>query len=298
MLAIAGCSVALAMVAAVLHVWQTDGAPSHAHSASLASVPAVPPVASGARGGQALRTTHVAATRASRPSQAAGAGKLAGIVIVIDPGHNPGNSRYPSEINRQVPYGAGMKPCDTTGTATNDGYSEAAYTLDVFYRVVALLRAQGATVVLTHTRTSPPWGPCITERAAIGNRRHAAAAISIHADGGPPRGRGFSTIIPAAPTPSVGLTSSMIAADLKLALDVRNAYLAAYGMRYSSYLGSLGVYRSNAYGGTNLSHVPKIFIETGNMRNATDAGLLESATFRQRAARGIASGIARFVARR
>jgi N-acetylmuramoyl-L-alanine amidase len=254
--------------------------------------------ASAARGGQAAQLAGTTSAPAGRPSRATGAGRLAGTVIVIDPGHNPGNNRYPSEINRLVPFGAGMKPCDTTGTATNDGYSEAAYTLDVSYRVVALLRAQGATVVLTHTRTSPAWGPCITERAAIGNRRHAAAAISIHADGGPASGRGFSTIIPSAPIPSVGLTSSMIAADLGLALDVRNAYLSATGMPYSSYLGSRGVYHSNAYGGTNLSHVPKIFIETGNMRNATDAAMLESAAFRQRAARGIANGIVRFVSRR
>jgi N-acetylmuramoyl-L-alanine amidase len=66
-------------------------------------------------------------------------------------------------------------------------------------------------------------------------------------------------------------------------------------MPYSSYLGSHGVFESNAYGGTNLSRVPKIFIETGNMRNASDAAQLESAGFRQRAAQGIATGIRRFI---
>ena len=189
-----------------------------------------------------------------------------------------------------------MKPCDTTGTATNDGYAEASYTLDVSYRVVALLRKAGATVILTHTRSSPAWGPCITERAAIGNRSHAAAAISIHADGGPPSGRGFATIVPAAPLPAVGLTAAMIARDRRLAIAVRNAYAAATGMPVSSYLGSHGIFPSNAYAGTNLSRVPKIFIETGNMRNAGDAARLESAAFRQRAAVGIAAGIRAFVA--
>jgi len=227
---------------------------------------------------------------------AAAAGPLTGKVIVIDPGHNPGNGAYPSEINRLVPFGAGRKPCDTTGTATNDGYSEAAYTLDVSYRVVALLRKAGATVILTHTRTAPAWGPCITERAAIGNRNHAAAAISIHADGGPPGGHGFATIVPAAPLPAVGLTAAMIARDRRLAIAVRDAYTAATGMLVSSYLGSRGISPSNAYGGTNLSRVPKIFIETGNMRNAGDAAKLESGAFRQRAAQGIATGIRAFVA--
>jgi N-acetylmuramoyl-L-alanine amidase len=91
---------------------------------------------------------------------------LSGKVIVIDPGHNPGNARHAGQINRPVDFGAGMKPCDTTGTATLDGYTEAAYTLDVAYRVRALLRAAGASVILTHSRTRPAWGPCITERAA------------------------------------------------------------------------------------------------------------------------------------
>jgi N-acetylmuramoyl-L-alanine amidase len=48
-------------------------------------------------------------------------------------------------------------------------------------------------------------------------------------------------------------------------------------------------------GGLNLSDVPKIFIETGNMRNATDASLLAGPTFRQREARALARGLATFL---
>ena len=50
-------------------------------------------------------------------------------------------------------------------------------------------------------------------------------------------------------------------------------------------------------GGLNLSDVPKVFIETGNMRNATDARLLVTPSFRQRAARALARGLERFVLR-
>jgi N-acetylmuramoyl-L-alanine amidase len=161
--------------------------------------------------------------------------------------------------------------------------------------VGALLHAAGLRVVYTRTATSPAWGPCITERAAIGNREHAAAAVSIHGDGGPASGHGFSTIIPASPIPAAGLTSAMIAADERLALAVRDAYHTTTGVPYSDYLGSAGMYRSNEYGGTNLSHVPKIFIETANMRSATDAALIVSAAFRQSAALGIARGIEAFL---
>ena len=90
----------------------------------------------------------------------------------------------------------------------------------------------------------------------------------------------------------------MIANDQKLAIAIRNAYRSATNMPYSNYLGTHAIYASNDYGGTNLSRVPKIFIETGNMRNRTDAALLESPAFRQRAARGIASGITHFIAGR
>ncbi|HTD49678.1 MAG TPA: N-acetylmuramoyl-L-alanine amidase, partial [Acidimicrobiia bacterium] len=44
------------------------------------------------------------------------------------------------------------------------------------------------------------------------------------------------------------------------------------------------------------STVPKVFIETGNMRNPADATLLENPTFRQHAAAAIADGLARYLA--
>jgi N-acetylmuramoyl-L-alanine amidase len=67
-------------------------------------------------------------------------------------------------------------------------------------RLRALSRAAGAHVVMTRS-SNTGIGPCITERAAIGNRAHSDAAISIHADGGPPDGSGFAILIPA-PIPS------------------------------------------------------------------------------------------------
>ena len=72
----------------------------------------------------------------------------------------------------------------------------------------------------------------------------------------------------------------------------------ATGMPTSTYYASQGLAERSDLGGLNLSNVPKVFIETGNMRNGADATLLQSAAFRQRAARGIANGIALFVSRR
>jgi N-acetylmuramoyl-L-alanine amidase len=101
----------------------------------------------------------------------------------------------------------------------------------------------------------------ITERAAIGNRAHANAAISIHADGVPSDGRGFHGIYP----PSIaGLTDDIAASSHLLALDVRAAFARGTGMPYATCVGHDGLDVRGDLGGLNLSDVPKVFIETGN----------------------------------
>ena len=132
----------------------------------------------------------------------------------------------------------------------------------------------GANVVLTR-RSNAGWGPCITERAAIGNRAHADAAVSIHADGGPPSGRGFHVIYPSSIR---GLTDDIAKPSRCLALAMRHAYRAGTGLPYATYLGGNGLSARSDLGGLNLSDVPKVFVETGNMRNRSDAPLLESAS--------------------
>ena len=220
---------------------------------------------------------------------------LAGKVVLIDPGHNVRNRLHPDEINQPVFFGVPgqTKPCDTTGTATASGYTEAEYNLTVGLRVVRILRNLGARVVMTPVNTRP-WGPCITQRAALGNAIHADAAVSIHADGSPPSVHGFYVIVPSTPLPGVGLTPERIARDDRLGAAMLTAYHAATGMPISN-LYTTGYLRSDAYGGTDLSHVPKIFIETGNMPNPGDAARLESPAFRHLAAIGIANGIRLFL---
>jgi N-acetylmuramoyl-L-alanine amidase len=213
--------------------------------------------------------------------------------VAIDPGHNGRNYLHPREIGRLVDAGTLRKACDTTGTATPGGYTEAAFNFDVALRLRRILRAAGARVVLTRT-TNAGWGPCITERAAIGNQAHADAAISIHADGGPASGRGFHVIYP----PSIrGLTDDIALPSRRLAVAVRAAYRSGTRMPYANYVGHAGISVRSDLGGLNLSDVPKVFIETGNMRNATDAALLTSAGFRQRIARALAAGLERFLRR-
>jgi N-acetylmuramoyl-L-alanine amidase len=217
---------------------------------------------------------------------------LAGRVVVIDPGHNGGNAAAPGIINRQVDAGGFRKECDTTGTQTDAGYPEYAFTLDVADRAAALLRQQGARVILTRT-TSTGVGPCVTERAAVGNEAHANAAISIHADGGPPGGFGFHVIEPSL-APNRG-NGSILAPSAQLALAVRSAFATSTGEPFANYIAMDGLIARNDLGGLNLSQVPKVFIECANMRNASDAHEVTDPAWRRRAAEGIATGIADYL---
>ncbi|MGW7576951.1 N-acetylmuramoyl-L-alanine amidase [Streptomyces sp. NPDC054765] len=222
-------------------------------------------------------------------------GSLKGKVVLIDPGHNPRNSDHGREIARQVDIGNDHKECDTTGTATNDGYAEASFTLDVARRARTLLRDEGAKVVFTQDGDRP-YGPCVDERAAIGNKAHADAALSIHADGSDAGNRGFHVILPARVTAGPADTASIVGPSRNLGERLAGRFLAVTGSAPSNYIGhGTGLDVRSDLGGLNLSSVPKVFIECGNMRDPKDAAQLTDPRWRQKAARGITEGITDFL---
>ncbi len=68
------------------------------------------------------------------------------------------------------------------------------------------------------------------------------------------------------------------------------------GSSPSNYIGDgTGLVTREDLGGLNLSTVPKVFIECGNMRDSKDAALLTSGAWRQKAAQGISEGIVSFL---
>ncbi|WP_440072067.1 N-acetylmuramoyl-L-alanine amidase [Streptosporangium sp. OZ121] len=218
---------------------------------------------------------------------------LSGKVVVIDPGHNGQNYRHPAEINKKVNVLTQWKACDTTGTATANGYSEAAFTWDVSQRLAKILKSRGATVKLTRDSNSGV-GPCITQRAAIGNRAKADAAISVHADGASTADHGFHVIMP---EKIGGPVDPVVEASRKLGLDVRNAFRRGTGLSYSTYIGKNALDYRDDLGGLNLSTVPKIFIESGNMRNPAEAAKFQQPAFRQKIALSLANGLQQYLRR-
>ncbi|MCZ4122634.1 N-acetylmuramoyl-L-alanine amidase [Streptomyces sp. H39-S7] len=232
---------------------------------------------------------------ANGSSPAPAALPLRGRTVVIDPGHNTNNANHTADINRLVDIGISRKECDTTGTSTNAGYAEASFSLDVSRRVRALLAERGAKVRLTQDGDRS-FGPCIDERARIGNEAHADAAVSIHGDGSAAGNRGFHVITPASVNAGIADTRPIVAPSGLLGVAVKSHFATASGSAPANYLADgTGLMARSDLGGLNLSTVPKVLIECGNMRDAQDAAKFTDPQWRQRAAEGIADGITAFL---
>ena len=254
--------------------------PPSGPSASPLATPDIPGVPGEASNG----------TSPASPATSPAALPLAGKIIGIDPGHNGGNFTDPGAIARLVWNGTAWETCDTTGTTTDGGYPEAQFTFDVARYLRADLRRDGARVVMTRAGNDGV-GPCVDRRAQIINDARANVAVDIHADGGPASGRGFTVLEPVADGPN----DTVITASQRLGDDVRQAMLAGTAMPVSDYTGVDGIMPRDDLAGLNLTTVPKVLIECGNMRTATDAGLLVTARFQRQVASALATAVVAFL---
>ena len=215
------------------------------------------------------------------PSAAAG---LDGMAVFLDAGH--GNN---SSLTQQVPNGrGGMKDCNTSGAATNDGYPEHAFNWAVVGMIQGQLNQLGVRTQLSRDDDSSA-GPCIDQRAAAANAMHPDAIVSIHADGGPPSGRGFHVNYSSPP-----LNDVQAGPALQLAHAMRDALVAA-GYQPSTYVGSDGLYGRADLAGLNFAQYPAVLVELGNMKNADDAAQMESPDGRARYAAAVTNGITAFL---
>jgi N-acetylmuramoyl-L-alanine amidase len=252
----------------------TSGAPTTARTTSA-------PATTAATTTEAPPTTTPAPTTPAAPAP----------VVVLDPGHNGGNAAAPGVVDAPVPDGTGgTKPCNTTGTSTDAGYPEHAFTWDTALRVRDLLTAAGVQVVLTRDDDTGV-GPCVDVRGQLGAQVGAAAFVGIHGDGAAPGGRGFHVI-----TSSLDPGGPAVAAGTQaLATDLRDALTAVEPV--SDYLGTDGLDARGDLAGLNLNTVPAVYVECGNMRNATDAATMSSDAGRQALAQQLAAGILGYLGR-
>lgn len=240
----------------------------------------------------------LAVTGAGAPAPAAAvtAQPLAGPVVVIDPGHQLGNARHRAQISRPVWIGNGRKPCNTTGTATNAGYPEATFAWRVAVRMRAQLERLGARVIMTRSVNSRSrWGPCVDVRGRAGNRQHADVKVSIHGDGTFARGaHGFHVIY----APRRGLTADTYRGSHRLALATRSALQRAGFARANYVAGGDGLDVRSDLGTLNLSNMPTVMVEAGNMRDRGDAARMTSTAGQERYASALVRAISVFLATR
>jgi len=215
---------------------------------------------------------------------------LAGKIIGIDPGHNGRNYTDPAFLSRQVWNGRAWEDCDTTGTQTAGGYTEARFNFNVATYLRADLVKDGARVVMTRYNNHG-LGPCVNRRARILDRARANVSIDIHADYGPSRGRGFTVLEPVADGPN----NKVIKSSVRFGHDVHAAMLRSTPMRISDYYGKNGYIFRTDLAGLNLTTMPKVLIECGNMNNAADARLLVRARVQRHIAAALAAAIVRFL---
>ena len=286
-LASSGCSVAVAGSPARPPISQYGQPATRQPADAQAQAAAEQPIA---LAGQSPSPTPAPSPSRPAPHSTPAARPLAGKIIGVDPGHNGRNKDDPSYIDRQIWNGREWENCDTTGTETGSGYTEARFNFNVATDLKADLIKDGAKVVMTR-HSNNGVGPCVNKRAEIINHARANVSIDIHADGGPAWGRGFTVLEPVAD----GQNNKVIKSSVRFGSDVRAAILKDTSMPESDYYGHHGIIVRNDLAGLNLTRVPKILIESGNMRNSTDARVLTRPSFQRRLARAFAAAIVKFL---
>ena len=224
----------------------------------------------------------------SAPIACAASG-VAGAIVFLDPGHNGAND---DSINHQVTNGrGGTKECQTTGTTTDTGYPEHSFNWEVVLRIREELTQLGVRTAMSRGNDNA-LGPCVDQRAAMANALRPDAIVSIHADGGPPDGRGFHVNYSNPP-----LNEAQAGASVRLS-QVMASQLAASGLTPSTYRGTNGLYGRADLAGLNLAQYPSILIEMGNMKNEQEAAAMTTPEGRAKYAAAVVQGINAYLAQR
>ncbi len=222
------------------------------------------------------------------PVSLAAPANIAGKIVFLDPGHNGVNDA--AAISRQVPTGrGGTKDCQASGTSTDDGYAEHAFTWETTLRIRQALTALGVRTAMSRGDDASA-GPCVDQRAALANSVNPDAVVSIHADGGPANGRGFHVLYSSPP-----LNDAQAGPSVRFAQVMRDQ-LQASGLVPSTYIGDAGLNPRADIAGLNLAQFPSILVELGNMKNPADSALMKTPEGRQKYADAVVRGIAAFLA--
>lgn len=192
---------------------------------------------------------------------------LAGLTIVVDPGHGGGDS----------------------GAQGYSGTWEKNNTLPTGIKLADLLRSAGAQVILTRsTDTSLVTGSYIERsdlaaRVDIANAAHADLFVSIHNDS-------FTSSSAHGTTTYYSSESPVAGQSLAFGQKVQAQLVSALGLY------NRGVKAANFYV-VKYTSMPAILVELGFISNPNEEKLLGSSDFQSRAVQGIYQGILAYTGR-
>lgn len=225
--------------------------------------------------------------QSARDGERTTTGGLRGLKVALDPGHNGGNAAAWQQIGRNVDDGrGGQRACNTTGTATDDGFAEHEFNWKVANVLKSRLEAAGAIVLMTRD-SDVGVGPCVNDRGAFGQKVGADVMVSIHANGSTNSAvHGFFAMISDPPLresqkePSAKLAAALVGALKDSGLTPQNSGPIVGGLWKRSDLATL-----------NFAEVPAVMLELGEMRNPADASLMKTENGREKFATGIFNGL-------
>ncbi|MHB8841744.1 MAG: N-acetylmuramoyl-L-alanine amidase family protein [Candidatus Aquicultor sp.] len=199
-------------------------------------------------------------------------------VVVIDPGH-----QSKADLSRE-PIGPGATQMKEKVTGGASGIKsrtpEYKITLAVSKLLKAKLEASGIKVIMTRTTHNVKLSNI--ERAAIANKAHADLFVRIHTDGAADaKVNGISTLYPALNK----WTGPIYKESLKAARIVQDDVVVTTDHKDN------GIVARGDLTGFNWSKVPTVLVETGFLSNPEEDILLNSPSYQQLIADGIAKGI-------
>lgn len=222
---------------------------------------------------------------------------LTGKTIFLDPGHQ--GSSAGQNLSRQVPDGrGGTKDCQTSGATSVSGVKEHTVNWQITQLVKAGLESQGARVQLSRPDDTG-WGGCVDQRAAAASSSGAAVAVSLHADstttGTDANRKGFHMIVPTLPIPDAAAQKAQSGDGREASTAMRDAFEKA-GFTSANYAGvNKGLQTRSDIAAVNLTKVPAVFVEMGNLSNPTDAAALTGKDGQVKYAMAITNGILNYV---
>ena len=130
-------------------------------------------------------------------------------------------------------------------------------------------------------------------RGKFGAKVHARLTVSIHGDGSSSSNRGFFVMKPGYIR---GYTDDITVRSASLAVAIRRGLLDT-GLPMANYYATNGIKTRTDLGTLNMSDVPAVMVELGNMKNSGDATHMKSTTGRDRYAAGLVAGIRIYLGR-